>query len=276
MLLHPPIHHSSLTQMVWQLLAACYLRRVQYRHGQLTAKLADNQHIPPQITITRPDTEGSDTSSRPSSPTPPPDKLEARCWICQEEWNEEPANAHREWRTPCPCSATAHNDCLLEWIKSRREPFAEVKCPICASVITVDRPPLGLIAELFTSVELAFKISVLPATIGSLAWCLYGGSLLYGTHAMITVFGKEEAMRLLVPTVPSSLDYVGNNVLINSLQRVRSHWKVVFGLPMIAPALILSRTSLADPMIDIVPAVYLSKWSLDSRVRFDSSTPYGL
>jgi len=78
---------------------------------------------------------------------------------------------------------------------------------------------------------------------------------------MVTVFGKEEALRLLAPTASSSLGNVGNSVLIHSLQKVRAHWKVVFGLPLIAPALILSRTSLADPMIDIIPAVYLSKCS---------------
>ena len=252
------IRHKSYTQTVWCLPVLALPHYGLIRCHQLINKSVAIPRI--DFTPASPQ-EDSNSSTRSRTPSPPPDKLEARCWICQEEWNDEPSNAHREWRTPCPCSATAHNDCLLEWIKSRREPFAEVKCPICAAVITVDRPPLGFLAEFFSSVELAFKISVLPATIGSLVWCLYGGSLLYGTHTMMTVFGKEEALRLLAPKASSSLGIVGNSVLIHSLQRVRAHWKVVFGLPMIAPALILSRTSLADPMIDIIPAVYLSKCS---------------
>src|SRR5580658_9218271 len=36
-----------------------------------------------------------------------------RCWVCMDDETDDSEN--NVWRSPCPCSLTAHEKCLLEW-----------------------------------------------------------------------------------------------------------------------------------------------------------------
>lgn len=46
--------------------------------------------------------------------------MSRRCWICQGDDVED--ETPREWRSPCQCSLTAHEECLLEWVSSQEAP----------------------------------------------------------------------------------------------------------------------------------------------------------
>lgn len=54
-----------------------------------------------------------------SAPEPPAEEVE-RCWICQCDASED--EGPTEWRHPCSCTLTAHNECLLEWVASEEAP----------------------------------------------------------------------------------------------------------------------------------------------------------
>ncbi|KAG9240122.1 hypothetical protein BJ878DRAFT_318982 [Calycina marina] len=193
------------------------------------------------------------------------DTSDATCWICQQDYSEEPANAHKEWRTPCPCSATAHNDCLIEWIKKRPRPFEEVKCPICTTVLVVDRPVVGHIAEFLGTMELAYKISVLPTTMFGVVFCLYGGSLLYGKYTLSTVFGREETRKLLTPTKLDLLGIWGTSRVVDAIRQALNFvapgklcWKELVAVPLIAPTLIIWKSGFIDRIFDIMPFFYFA------------------
>ena len=62
------------------------------------------------------------------------------CWIClTDEGSDSTTN---DWRSPCSCNLTAHEECLLQWISetestSRKEglPRQKIQCPQCKSEI---------------------------------------------------------------------------------------------------------------------------------------------
>jgi hypothetical protein len=201
-----------------------------------------------------------------------PSQAEPRhCWIClQDEGVDSPETS--EWRSPCPCNLQAHEECLLEWITDLESPASgghansKIYCPQCKAEIKIERPIELIVAitDLITSVGRQF---LFPAGASVLIGCLYSGSLVYGLNTLQLVFGTEEAQRLLYEgrrmriyknIVPDA--WVSWSIktlqITNPFLPSASNGGWLFGsLPLIAPALILSRTRIADRTFSILPII---------------------
>ena len=213
------------------------------------------------------------------APTTPP--REARiCWICQQEDTDDTPETG-EWRSPCPCSLTAHEECLLEWITSEEAPKKgeiaashKIVCPVCKAEIHIERPT-DYIVQVAELVQRAAKTMVLPTILSAIFGCVYSGFLVYGINTVQVVFGREEASNIIMRATPPRFistrgveraDGFGkllDSILPSSISKLMDPfipgselvygWKLIVGLPMIAPALILSRFKIADPLFAILP-----------------------
>ena len=109
-----------------------------------------------------------------------------------------------------------------------------------------------------------------PAQISAVVGCLVSSSLVYGLNAVQVVFGTEDTIRLLRvgaigPVGPGALQSYGGGLLDKLFRTVLytdpllpSNCLVGWGpfafvLPFVAPALILSRTRLADFTSVLIP-----------------------
>ncbi|KAI9738985.1 MAG: hypothetical protein M1818_005299 [Claussenomyces sp. TS43310] len=191
-----------------------------------------------------------------------------RCWICLQDENDGP---DQEWRSPCPCNLQAHSECLLEWIadleaSSSHTPSEKIHCPQCKSEIHVARPRDYLVNAMDFFRLIARKM-IFPAGSGAVVGVLYSGSMVYGANVMTLVFGSDDAQRILSQGSTPGLHAMAADrwfYYFREIQRFTDpflplpsfNWKVFAGLPSIAPALILSRTSLADHVFAILPVAY--------------------
>ncbi|KAF8852842.1 hypothetical protein BDZ45DRAFT_694712 [Acephala macrosclerotiorum] len=214
------------------------------------------------------------SAANPTQDSTPPREVRL-CWICQQDDTEDtPEN--NVWRTPCPCSLTAHDACLLEWITSEEAPKPgeiahnhKIKCPQCQAEIRIQRPKDYLVGVV-DKVQWAAKRAMLPTALCAALGCVYSGLLAYGWNAMSLVFGAEETTnilkggfllptqyyeayfrkvqqgsRLLFPFFPAP-DVPGNPLLFSVV-------------PLIGPALVLLRTSVADQAFPLLLPLYLIK-----------------
>lgn len=197
-----------------------------------------------------------------------------RCWICQLDSTEDEPDTVTIWRKPCPCSLEAHNDCLLQWIAAEEQPkkgelstSKKIKCPQCGHLLRIKRPhdPIVSATEAITR---ASRRLILPTILGSVVGTTFSGLWLYGWTSMNCVFGVEEMQGILGYTLneaairrePWVLSLSAfNPFILNRFATATAPANPVllwFGLPAIAPALILMRTKLADQLFSMVlPAV---------------------
>jgi hypothetical protein len=204
----------------------------------------------------------------------------SRCWICQQESTEDAPGT--EWRTPCPCSLTAHDSCLLEWIIAEEAPrpgelaaTRHIVCPQCHAEIKIERPR-DYVVLATESIQRVAKSLVIPAALSSLFACFYSGFLMYGINSLQMVFGHDEAYRIIAsaggrqfqmmhrvqPEQDNRVLQIASRILRTASMSfdpflpstdLMAHWKLFVGLPLIAPSLVLSRTTLAEPFYTIVP-----------------------
>lgn len=173
-----------------------------------------------------------------------------------------------EWRTPCPCSLTAHNECLLEWIANEETPKAgeppkkDIRCPQCKKKIDIRRP-MDPIVTAVDLVQRASRALILPTALSTVIGCTYSGLMVYGLNSLRLVFGVEEADRMLAPGIwgiPVHTGLFGRTIglmdpffpAISSLNPPIANLKILAGLPLIAPLLVLSRTKLADQTFSLL------------------------
>lgn len=240
----------------------------------LSASSPESQN--PSFVLNNPQASTSSSTALPKEPPTTETPAAAQtpevptCWICQQDATDDtPENS--VWRRPCPCSLTAHDECLMEWITSQEAPkpgematTRKIVCPVCQAPIKVERPR-DFLVMLADMVQKVAKGLVVPTALSALIGCFYSGFLVYGFNTMHLVFGQDEARRLLMP---SSLDLRARAVAENS-----GFWRAIFrfiklsdpflptmpgmklflGLPLIAPGLVLSRTKLADQIFAILP-----------------------
>ncbi|OBT89281.1 hypothetical protein VE02_02579 [Pseudogymnoascus sp. 03VT05] len=221
---------------------------------------------------------GSSRENEPKTDAPGPfesEKAEPRhCWIClQDEGDDSPE--HPQWRSPCPCNLQAHEECLLEWITDiQAQPSGgtslskKVLCPQCKSEIKVERP-IELIVAVTDLISAIGQQLIFPTGAGMLLGCLYSGSMVYGFNAIELVFGGEDGRRMLFAAreTPSLIRQILPGAVIDWFFTVlrmtdpfvpTSGGTWVFGVaPLIAPALLLSRTHIADRTFSMVPLMYL-------------------
>lgn len=212
-------------------------------------------------------------AQEPSTSTTPATAQAAEaqtCWICQQDAADDTPETSI-WRRPCPCSLTAHDECLLEWITSQEAPkpgeiatTKRIVCPVCQAEIQIERPR-DFLVMLADRIQKAAKGLMVPTALSALMGVFYSGFLVYGLNTMHLVFGREEARRLLVP---SSYDIRARTMAENSAYgRAISEFfrlylpfmptipgmKLMLGMPLIAPGLVLSRTKFADQIFAILP-----------------------
>lgn len=212
-------------------------------------------------------------STGTSTSAPPPASESRCCWICQQEDTEDTPETS-EWRSPCPCSLQAHEDCLIEWIASQEAPkpgdlasTVSVACPQCKAEIKVKRPKDYLVLAVDRIQRLA-KAFVLPTALSAVAGCFYSGLLVYGVNTINIVFGREEARRILAPRIQdvrffgSLRDTPIGRFLVAVVEpmdpffpsfETLANWKLYIGLPLIAPSLVLSRTHSVDQVFAVLP-----------------------
>lgn len=97
------------------------------------------------------------------------DKEPRKCWICfADETEDTPTSS--EWRSPCPCSLTAHESCLLDFVADLEAPQnrkstgpPRIECPQCKAKITIARPR-SLVVEGVRAVQRATARFILPFT----------------------------------------------------------------------------------------------------------------
>ncbi|KAH7403728.1 hypothetical protein BKA64DRAFT_722410 [Cadophora sp. MPI-SDFR-AT-0126] len=204
---------------------------------------------------------------------PAPEATEPRrCWICQQDdTDDRPEDS--EWRNPCPCSLTAHESCLLEWIADQEAPRrgdlvpkTTIECPQCKAEFNIQRPR-DPIVSLYGSVQHMAKSLIFPTAVSGLIGCLYSGLLVYGLNSTITVFGTEQARSLLGGQIELGRinQYSARGRMAKLLHvldpffptilRVKNY-SLFLSMPLIGPSLILLRTSLADQASGILLPIY--------------------
>jgi RING-variant domain len=218
------------------------------------------------VVVMRPSQPESASSPMPQPQTPA--REIRRCWVCMGDETDDPEN--NVWRSPCPCSLTAHESCLLEWIADKEAPppgqiarAHEIKCPQCQTPLVIQRPR-DVLVTFVDGVQRVARTLILPTALCGIAGCFYSGFLSYGANAMALVFGTDAADALLAPP---TLDSIHNSHVVRRwlqiaadypltvlgqlfpfFPRIRSPANIPYylGLPLIGPSLVLWRTRYGD------------------------------
>jgi len=203
--------------------------------------------------------------STPSSPIeathkpPPPQRQSSddeprKCWICfADETEDTPTSS--AWRSPCPCALTAHESCLLDWVADLEAPTtrrrtgapAKIQCPQCKSDIIIARPR-SLVVKGVNAVERIAGRLVIPGIFVALAGSLLTGCWIHGLTTVYVVFGRDDFKHLMG---------------VDSGRGISAKWGL--GLPMIPLVLVLSRTSIADNVLPVLPILFFATHVTDSR-----------
>jgi hypothetical protein len=227
--------------------------------------------------------------------TQPPARDVRRCWVCMgDETDDTPEN--NIWRSPCPCSLTAHEACLLEWIADKEAPQPgqmahshEIKCPQCQTPLKIQRPRDVLVSAV-DAVRLTARALVLPTAMLAVGGCLYSGFVSYGANAIAMVFGSEAADAILAAGPTNSFEnanalrkWLHRSSIFGQLfpffprERPGANIPYFFGLPMIAPSLVALRTRYGEMcfslLIPFVSAVCLDRCTHTDRHSISSSLP---
>ena len=166
------------------------------------------------------------------------------CWVCREDENDDTPTSS-PWRSPCSCKLQAHEACLLDWVAELEKPGPasvakqKVECPQCKTPIKITRP-----RSLFLNGLRRFQ-RIQGLTIIPLCFAILGGGLVtslysHGATTVYVVFGAEDAARILAPP-----DLPAYKNLVH------------YALPFVPASLLLSRTSIGDRFLSLMPLAYL-------------------
>ncbi|MCJ1465574.1 hypothetical protein MMC07_004193 [Pseudocyphellaria aurata] len=169
-----------------------------------------------------------------------------KCWICfSDETEDTPTSS--AWRSPCPCALRAHESCLLDWIadieapsrRRRSNQRSKIECPQCKTEILIARPR-SYVVDGVNAIGAAAGRLIVPSILVTLAGGVLTGCWLHGFSTIYILFGTEDAERLF------GFD-----------RGARISGNMGLGLPFIPIVLILSRTSLADSVLPVLPIFFL-------------------
>ncbi|KAL9025323.1 MAG: hypothetical protein Q9196_005830 [Gyalolechia fulgens] len=193
-------------------------------------------------------TEAKDESKKPlqRSQTSSSASEPKKCWICFSDESEDTATAG-EWRSPCPCALTAHESCLLDWIADKESSQQngssrpqKIECPQCKAEILISRPR-SRIVEWHQSLQDAAGRLFWPGIIGSLVTGMGAACVLHGASTVYLLLGTRDAEILLG---------VRNGRMPNS--------NAILGLASIPGILMISSTTIADPLLPVLPILYFA------------------
>lgn len=135
------------------------------------------------------------------------------------------------WRSPCSCTLTAHEACLLDWVadlenpKNKQKASGQILCPQCKSEIKISRPK-SYVVESYRAVDRTLGKLVLPGIGASLLTTIWAGAWLHGFYSIYLTFGYHDAAKIF--------------------QRASRRPEYVWMYSLIPVNLILSRTDYAD------------------------------
>jgi hypothetical protein len=165
----------------------------------------------------------------------------------------------------------AHEDCLLEWLSDVQNSGSgggvaknRIYCPQCKTEIKVKKPIELVVAvtDLFRAIG---RQLVLPAGAAMIIGCLYSGSMAYGFNTIQLIFGIEETQAMLFreqrgrsmlsELIPEIwISRIIDKVIYFNPFIPNARGSLVFAIsPLIAPALLLSKSRLADRVFQFVP-----------------------
>ncbi|KAK1067484.1 hypothetical protein LTR74_006345 [Friedmanniomyces endolithicus] len=197
------------------------------------------------------------------------------CWICFADSTEDTPSTS-PWRDPCPCALVAHEECLLDWIadlelpknarhRAIRQP--KIECPQCKSEIKLARPR-NYVVDAVRALERVGAKTVTPGALTFLSASLYQSSLAWGMHSIYAVFGSDDGYRILRPMLQNVIRPPIEVYLDTPREAMEKmlglivdhlvHWRLYLGLPLISPMLILSRTTLADSLLPVLPVLFFA------------------
>ncbi|GAB7346711.1 hypothetical protein MBLNU459_g1826t1 [Dothideomycetes sp. NU459] len=206
-----------------------------------------------------------------------------KCWICFSDETEDMPDSS-DWRDPCPCALVAHEDCLLDWIADMESPSSrkrtlgppQIVCPQCKAEIHLARPRNYLVEAVKALERLSARIVTPGALIIALSTVVHA-STAHGIHSIQTVFGVEDGYRILQPLMYHVLhprQITGFADVRDVFAEVLTHWRLHVGLPLITPLLVLSRTTLADSVLPVLPIVFFAtQGDSDQPLDFGSWPP---
>lgn len=202
------------------------------------------------------------TQKPPQAQQPSSDDEPRKCWICfADETEDTPTSS--AWRSPCPCALTAHECCLLDWVADLEAPTtrrhtrapAKIQCPQCKSDIIIARPRSYVVKGVNAVERIAGRL-VLPGIVATLAGSLLTGCWVHGLTTVYVVFGRDDFKHLIG---------------VDSGRGISAKWGI--GLPMIPLVLVLSRTSIADNILPVLPILFFATHIPDSRLSADLWPP---
>jgi hypothetical protein len=156
---------------------------------------------------------------------------------------------------------------MLEWIADlesspNHRGTTKILCPQCKAEIKVARPR-DVLVLLSNRINRVASSLIVPTAIGTVTGVLYSSAVVYGINAINLVFGAEDAREMLAPAIVDLQQRANPQVLL--FERLcnltdpflptglNMNWKLFLGLPLISPALILSRTTLMDQTFALLP-----------------------
>lgn len=213
----------------------------------------------------------------PSDPKPTPrfdpdlDPDIKKCWICFSDATEDTPETS-PWRDPCPCALVAHEECLLDWIADTESPSnlrraldgslsgPKIECPQCKHEIKLARPR-DYIVEAVRGLERLAARAITPGALAVLSATVWNASTAWGVHSIYAVFGPEDGSMILRSMILNVVRPVSGSPLQDAFHRLLNHlthWRLYVGLPLITPALILSRTKYADSVLPVLPILFFA------------------
>ena len=208
-----------------------------------------------------------------------------KCWICFSDSTEDTLETS-PWRSPCPCALVAHEECLLDWIAdmelptNRRNKNDSIQCPQCKGEIKLSRPR-NLVVDAVRKLEKWSVESLYPGAGTVLFAIAYNASTAWGVQSIYAIFGTEDGFRILRPMILNNvrppIEFGGsardfrNNLLGLAVDHL-VHWRLYVGLPLITPILILSRTTLADSVLPVLPILFFATQTPTGNQPLDFGT----
>lgn len=198
-----------------------------------------------------------------------------KCWICFADSTEDTPETS-PWRDPCPCALVAHEECLLDWIadmeapnrsRSRSLHAPKIECPQCKSEIKLARPR-DFVVEAVRGMQRVTAQLTTPGAVTLLVGTLYNESMLFGIHSIYSIFGSTDGQRIMRPLlhniIRTPVEFNGASARQIARRALRVfldhmvHWRLYVGVPLIGPLLVLSRTTLADSILPVLPVLFFA------------------
>ena len=161
----------------------------------------------------------------------------------------------------------------------------KIECPQCKAEIQLSRPR-NLIVDGVRGLERLGGQLVTPGALTILLGTVYNSSKVWGIQSILAVFGNDDGLRILRPLfIRRALPPLvfrgtdGTSIIRQVIEHVThgvvehlQHWRFYIGLPLITPVLILSRTSLADSILPVLPIFFFATQIPSPEETFDFTT----